>query len=456
MKKNKSRKKLNNQGMSLLELLLAVLLISAVSVVFYHGFISSATTNSKSRLHHKATTLAQSIVESMKAENMDGIMHQFEYPSYTVEVEGVGVTYKNFDLLQDNIMAQASIGTFGDYATSDDGGKTAKYKATSNNKYYLFMQNLDMDGTKFDALITIDGSAYKNGGAAGQDYNDFEEAHIPVMDGNYDATINGTMAYDAAALSDLRHQAGASFSKSRIRREIIVDVDTIARGTENEYRVTATYKYTHVNIGNSATYEVTDYVFDNTMDLSKELRNVYVFFQPTAYDANGDSWMNSRNGGDIITVNNAAGAKFNLYLIKMMPVGIDQENDLAWETKVRNWDTAGYEPQIYINGPVILSANPASPVKIHTNLGYSLVNNAAIGTGVRQAVYKYNGVDYTNSAESFFGLTALTNKQKTDKIMDVIVDIYLHENEGAPSDMDDFLNNLVGEKRATMQGTIRN
>lgn len=49
--------KLNNKGVSLVELLVAISIFSIVVVVIYQGFVLAAKTNSKAKIQYKATLL---------------------------------------------------------------------------------------------------------------------------------------------------------------------------------------------------------------------------------------------------------------------------------------------------------------------------------------------------------------------------------------------------------------
>lgn len=460
--KHKNKKynitKLNNQGMSLLELLLAIVVLSTVSLVFYHGFIASAETNAKAKVQHKATSLAQNLLEGMKAENRDSIIHQFVYPFYNEVVAGTAVENANFDILTKEMLGgtYANIGTLptgveGTYAVSTDGGKTSTVKQTDSGQYVLYIQNLKMDGTAFDALITLDASAYAEDGAgnvaSGQGFNDYEEAQVPIMDGNFDAIISGLSTYDRAAINDLELKTGTTFGTAellRIQRNITIDVTSSALlNGQIKYKVKATYEYQYLDpilANRPEPYTVTKYIFDNTQDPSKALRNIYLFFQPSVTYGWG--------GSDYININTDSGTELGLYLIKQLPEDTDPDSvdptkhpDLSWE------NTGAYEAQVNIVGPNLVSE---SPVKVRTNLGYSLKDNSALTT--KQAKYRYRGME---RADEYFDLTDLSVERATDKIMDVTVEIFSHGTDTAPANEQAFRDN-TGEKKATMTGTIRN
>ena len=74
-RERQSRTKLNNQGMSLVEVLVAMIIISIAGVAFLQSFTYATKYNILSREKQHAMGLAQSIMEDFKAyslEDMDG------------------------------------------------------------------------------------------------------------------------------------------------------------------------------------------------------------------------------------------------------------------------------------------------------------------------------------------------------------------------------------------------
>lgn len=446
MRKNRKIHKLNNQGVTLVELLVAMTIISLVAVVFYNGFIVSAKTNAKAKIQHKATSLAQNILEGLKAENMDSIMQQFVYPTYaSPQPDGSVETGTNFVILPSNITGALSANNIGcflgpsdpAYAVSTDGGKTAHYQKSSDGKYYLFLRNLKMENTTFDAMITIDGSAYMTpagGGASasGQTYNSEEIVQIANMDIRYDAVASSAITYDGEALSSFP----LGYDESKVQRTITIDIEeTVLLSGKVQQTVNATYQYAY---DGDIKYTQVDFIFDNLEDLDKQLRNVFLFYPPS-YD-----WKT-----DLIKINYPKDREFEFYVIK--------QQTIADPATLRTKDAA-YKANLNLNAVGESTPATAIPtVKIRTNLGYNLYDGSAIVSP--QATYQFCGTAVADPSAKF-DLGTLTNKQTTDKIMDVTVDIYLHNPDvadAAPASMSDYLDPAnIGEKKATMTGTIRN
>lgn len=64
-------KKLDNKGMTLIELIIAVAILVLAAIPLVYGFISSAKYNAKARIKHQTTAVAQTIIEDFKANPME-------------------------------------------------------------------------------------------------------------------------------------------------------------------------------------------------------------------------------------------------------------------------------------------------------------------------------------------------------------------------------------------------
>lgn len=76
-KREQTSHKLNNRGMTLIEVLVAMLMLSVVSLVFLRSFSQTIFYNRNAREKQYALTVAQSMMEGMKAYSMDQLDEQF-------------------------------------------------------------------------------------------------------------------------------------------------------------------------------------------------------------------------------------------------------------------------------------------------------------------------------------------------------------------------------------------
>lgn len=146
MTEMRAQKKPNsNAGFSLVELLIAVTILSIIVIPLMHLFLSSAKLNVKSRQTLRATTVAQDIMEGLKAYDVDELQEQFNHP-----LDG-------FYVLDDR-MVKGSIKEETDREEDSTG-------ASIEGLYYFSMSDVTMQGTQYDALIKVDARGYMEGTA---------------------------------------------------------------------------------------------------------------------------------------------------------------------------------------------------------------------------------------------------------------------------------------------------
>lgn len=92
--KNKTIRKHNigNKGMSLVEVIVAVVLLTIVIIPVLQSFVYSARANTRARTLQKATVAAQTIMENYKAYPVEDICQQFVSDTFMVG-SGTGVNY---------------------------------------------------------------------------------------------------------------------------------------------------------------------------------------------------------------------------------------------------------------------------------------------------------------------------------------------------------------------------
>ncbi len=402
----------------MIELLVALSIMSIVAVVIYQGFIMTARTNSKAKLQHKATSVAQNVIEGLKAQTIDEILYQFCYPEYT-NLEGNRVT--NFkilpvEMLQNSISTSVAAGA--NYMVGTAMEPQKGYQRTADGKYSFTISGVKMENTLFDVRITLDSSPYTTGAVSnsGQNYNSQEMIHVPTMDSNYDAVIANTKEYDLVGWSAVETSVGAGYPKAQARREIEVLIEDAALiSGDTASKVTVTYKYFY-GADPIPKYEETDVVFDNSLNPEYPLRNLFLFFRPS-YDYAPDE----------IVINNPDDKEMNLFLVKQKYI-----EDGTLMTKENS-----YKAKITVKGSAAATAE--SMLKINTNLGTNMWNGGSVASQVDYSYYAGSIEQLNRTPESYLGVNNLTNSYEEDKLMDVTVEVY----QGA-------------EKAASITSTIRN
>ncbi|MDE6404622.1 MAG: prepilin-type N-terminal cleavage/methylation domain-containing protein [Lachnospiraceae bacterium] len=166
------RRKLNkNAGFSLLELLIAVVILAIIVIPLFNLFLSSNKLNIRSRQTLRATTAAQDIMEGLKAYNIEEIKMQFADPA------------SGFYVIDSRLIK---------------GGVAEETALEVDPGLYVFsMKELNMQGSKFDAKIEVDGRGYMSSVPAGTAMKD-HDAHLVSPLGTE------TYKFNDAALADAR------------------------------------------------------------------------------------------------------------------------------------------------------------------------------------------------------------------------------------------------------------
>lgn len=142
------RRKLNKDaGFSLLELLIAVVILAIIVIPLLNLFLSSNRINIKSRQTLRATTLAQDIMEGLKAYDIEELQTQFTKPA------------DGFYVIDDNLIKGAVAEETG---MEEDGSGNHM-----EGIYYFSLQKVALQGSEFDALVKVDAREYMEPGTHG-------------------------------------------------------------------------------------------------------------------------------------------------------------------------------------------------------------------------------------------------------------------------------------------------
>ncbi len=515
-----SPSKKDNRGFSLIELLIAITILSIVVAVLYRSFVVSARVNAKAKVQHQATSLAQDIMEACKSVDMDELMMQFENPVYyTRDADNASILYKHFNLLPESVLndtaltgpAQAKnyIGTFAAksqkkdvaegesaaitsyitavkdkavYATNDPTQllyyvKEGTYVPTAKGDYYLYLQDLQMGQVHYDALITLNGLPYMEDAAngnvvsSGQAYNSTDLVQLPNMDASVDVISSNSTTFDPEAESQLasilaRKTGAAPFDVANVSREIVIRVEEeVMAGADVrvQQKVEVAYNYSYSDPGTGSTFSIQlhrDYPFDNTSDLSTNLRNVFLFYNPRKdykedrihliRQVYPEAWRNSEDN------------KLDVYIVKMMP---SDYNGLAWDNDYRPVLEVEEGADVSDTG-VITDPYDTPSIVLHTNLGYYMTQDATSGEfkPMTNCQVTWDGTNYgflynstpNTDPKTALGITTLTNKKSVERIFEITVEIFRRESDGVLG-YDDFVaKRTAGEAKATITGTIRN
>lgn len=308
MKKEKNLRRfvMNNKGLSLVEVMVAITLLTIVSVALLKSFSMAANINKKAKEKQNALTIAESIMEGFKAYDLQSINDQF----------GTGVSVDDFKLY--NL----------------DSGASKSLSGTNN----FDLSNVTAGGKKYDAKIRVDGSS--------------NAEHNKTMNkvDNLAGGVDAVFEQEPQEQIDLMRKiytdlsAQSDFDSTAMPSHMFLDrsaIDVLSRVltvtiSDTEVNVTSTYTYNVTNMdytktdGSVGTFSQSGviYTIDSTVtgalgNYSKyhitpgaNIEDVYLFYYPAySYAVSVPSLLPVAN--DSIDIENNSTGK-NVYLVKQL------------------------------------------------------------------------------------------------------------------------------------------
>lgn len=236
------RRKLNKDaGFSLLELLIAVVILAIIVIPLLNLFLSSNKLNIRSRQTLRATTAAQDIMEGLKAYNIEEIKTQFADPA------------SGFYVIDSRLIK---------------GGVAEETALEVDPGLYVFsMKELNMQGSKFDAKIEVDGRGYMTGTLThDNEFNDAALADARSIDKENGTFVESDAIRKSVLTGVFKIPDMENALKDKLRAAGVADVDA-------EYQ----------NRKDAVNFKNVSSLFDSVR------REIYVFLTTSAdVDKNGD------------------------------------------------------------------------------------------------------------------------------------------------------------------------
>ena len=158
--------KKDNKGMTLIELLIAITMLALITTPFLNSFIVSVRNNYKARNVLRATTVAQNLMEGLKAFSVEDVCRQVNLD----EADATKLYLPNGYAKHEEFLNEA-----GEKSTVSEH----EFVETASHKYVFGIQGIEEDGMLYDARILLDASGYR--GTPVQNYNDGVVADIHKM-----------------------------------------------------------------------------------------------------------------------------------------------------------------------------------------------------------------------------------------------------------------------------------
>ena len=408
--KTKNRiKKQSNKGFTLIEVLVAILILSIIVVPLLSAFVVSANTNAKARRTLRATTLAQNVLEELKAHSVEKSAAQYN------------------GIVGGNAVVSAALASYETVLHVDGVHKVLELDADgvvqgrSRGRYDFVLKGVAQGSAKFDVEVLIRKPEVKDP-AQLSGVGELDMVNIVSMNRNdcaYYAQQPGEHQMIGAEYARLRRNfAGISDISAGefqdiMTRTITIDVDRVA-GNNETVKVTYTYQIPTGDVEESLrSYTQYSTVFDNYAS-QEELEAVYLYYDPLYGVTTRDTFV----------INNPNDLEVDIYLIKMK----DDEYNV--------FNNANYKPYVYLNETEAREDNTSNAKictnMIHTNM-YNYYNGA--GTGLRVA--------------------DLGNAETMQNLYDVTIRVYRHDAGAFGSSGGETVIDFDEDKKiATFTGTV--
>lgn len=317
----RNRKHIDNRGISLVEVVVAFTILAIVSGSMLHAFVTSTKFNMKAKEQQRMTTAAQSVMEGLKALDVEELCRQFNgvHP-FTV---------------YSAVTNRWEIDLDGDGATSiRTVSGVQEFVPSAVNRYAFAMQDIAYEGKYYDAKVELEPKG------AGVDVYYTED-----MNGYCDAVYRQASELDATVYSlilqnvldklnekdEFYEYELAHLDKTKITIDKVTTVAITESGAVQNVLVECSYAYKVTDypyydaMGTEClwssetdepflplTYSYTIYDNSTTSADGAQLANVYIYYYPAYSSTIGGAPIDS----ETINIQNATSSVKKVYLIK--------------------------------------------------------------------------------------------------------------------------------------------
>lgn len=420
----KKTKKLNNKGVTLVELLIGVGILGIIIGPFLGAFMMSTRTNTRAKQMGMATTAAENVMEKIR-----GLKLQEEIVERLGEHQDDALSAVFADSKPVMISTDTSAAL---YEWSDKKG-TVVYKGTSTSVGAIkFIDKSEVNGHMYIAEITMDprfDSKDPEGNVTTAsaideytDYNNEEYTSIYSMNGKMDCSFLQTSNMDNAAL-ELFSVYDREDVKNHMTRKIVVTI-----GDADPKDVSVQIEYTY----NSMVKRLFPDAKHISGKITDKVRNIFVYYTPYTPD---DKYIGVSGGETIEIVNKNHVEGVTVYIVCQNSE--KQGNKIDYNTYKSNSPTISL-----IEGETTDTFDGTVYTKIR--VGDSLFVDNAANPIADVFQYKMNTKDVigssNTSAKDAIGISKLAAEGKADRAYDVTISVYPIEDYKLEF-YEDFINN---------------
>lgn len=430
--------KKNNKGFTLLEVLIAVIILAFVIVPLLRSFVTSYNVNARSRRIMRATTLAQNEMEIFEKEKLEVLLDDSE------------------DAIYDYVVDDSTTYTTTDPVTGEETEHVV-YTFT----YEKGIINDESDREMFDVVVTLDPETASSSDLY-YDQNTQDLLFMNTLSGSDSATYVQRIRNDVNTDGDdeevyklyetRQHPEGITGTRwsvdqfaQELSRTITVKIEQVDQGGLLTTVAKVNYEYVcsdEIVPDAYKTYTTKDKVFFNNAQLLDEdgdpieLKSVYLFYAPRYNTPNVDK----------IVIENKDNLPVNVYIIRQNILD-DMDNILGIYTddvgNIQNTVPTGYIADIEIYEG-INEEDGKTFGSYFTNLNLDLPGTSEHGT-TTVTLHDSGGVStYTGTqAIEYAKFRSLGATETKDRIYTMEVSVYNH---GDDPETDAPLVRLTGSK----------
>lgn len=287
---SRMQKRNSNQGFTLVEVLVAVVVLGVVVIPLLYSFVTASRTNAKAKKLMDATTAAQNVFEELKGESLDDFIAVYsETQEQILDVSNnPQLDNEGKEMFRHIIPAKTDPGKY----TVTVDRRTFLARVTMDPLRYTTKQGNTVETREYNSQLFATISKMS------PDSNGF---YFPASGTNFDNQAAVALAPDAL-------QSSIDNMKNEMSRTITIDIEYTASNKLCE--VYGTYTY-YDAAGNSFSPVPREKFYSNNTNLSNKLSNIFVCFLP----------MYSQTGTKVapkekIIINNPTDYPVNVYLAK--------------------------------------------------------------------------------------------------------------------------------------------
>lgn len=275
-------------GFTLIELLISISILAIVLLPLLNNFVTAARVNAKSKRIQNETVLAQNLMEEVKALKVVDLAARYNYPTDFPEIsdEVVELVLKN-ERLERATEADKSV-----IRSTTAEGNLYTLVDKPSQPYYFARKNISLGGRKYDALITMDGTAYTTGETSAETaYNSFEMPVFSDLD-----TVNNLIVlqqpyvektatnalyinhftYNQSLINTSPTSTPETYLEDQITSKLKKEIKVLITGNK-PYSTTVSFIYSADEIPGAGS--VTYTVDNKSLDFAKG--SIYIFFFPS-------------------------------------------------------------------------------------------------------------------------------------------------------------------------------